>query len=136
MEIVGILMQRLAIREGVSQRNGNPWKIAEYLVEVPGQYPRHIVFKVSDGQVGRIARFDSLMGKTVTVSFDLDAHKNDTDGRWFNDINAWGVMEYVVGRKIPTTTVAPEPSQEAAPAAETPKESIEHTNEGGDGLPF
>lgn len=143
MEIVGILMQRLAIREGVSQRNGNPWKIAEYLVEVPGQYPRHIVFKVSDGQVGRIARFDSLMGKTVTVSFDLDAHKNDADGRWFNDINAWGVMEYVVGRKIPQTTVAPDPQQQTSPEAANKEQAASHATdqnageaEKGDDLPF
>lgn len=114
MEITGILHQKLGQREGVSQSNGNPWKIAEYLVEIPGQYPRHTVFKVKDGQVGRIARFDSLMGKTVTVSFDIDAHKNESDGRWFNDIVAWGIMEYVVGRKIPQTTVAPDPAHNGA----------------------
>lgn len=93
MELTGILIKKVDEREGVSQRNGLPWKIAEYLVEVPGQYPRHTVFSVSDGQVGRIARFDSLIGKTVTVSFDLDAH--EYNGRWFNDITAWGIMEYV-----------------------------------------
>lgn len=138
MEITGILHQKLGQREGVSQSNGNPWKIAEYLVEIPGQYPRHTVFKVKDGQVGRIARFDSLMGKTVTVSFDIDAHKNESDGRWFNDIVAWGIMEYVVGRKIPQTTVAPDQAhnganegQKAAPEANT--ESGEANN---DGLPF
>lgn len=93
MELTGILVKKVGEREGVSQRNGLPWKIAEYLVEVPGQYPRHTVFQVSDGQVGRIARFDSLIGKNVTVSFDLDAH--EYNGRWFNDITAWGIMEYV-----------------------------------------
>lgn len=138
MEIVGILMRKLGEREGVSQRNGNPWKIAEYLVEVPGQYPRHIVFKASDGQVGRIARFDSLIGKTVTVSFDLDAH--ESDGRWFNDIQAWGIMEYVVGRKIPTTKVAPDPAPEAANVAQPEQppmvESGQTANGKGDDLPF
>jgi hypothetical protein len=28
----------------------------------------------------------------VTVSFDIDAH--EFEGRWFNEIGAWGVMEY------------------------------------------
>lgn len=93
MEITGILVKQVAIREGVSSRNGNPWKIGEYLLEVPGQYPRHIVFRVSDGQVGRMARFDSLVGKMVTVSFDIDAHEHE--GRWFNEISAWGIMEYI-----------------------------------------
>ena len=93
MEVTGILVKQTAIREGVSKSNGNPWKIGEYLLEVPGQYPRHINFRVSDGQVGRLARFDSLVGKTVTVSFDIDAH--EYEGRWFNEISAWGVMEYI-----------------------------------------
>lgn len=126
-------MRKLGEREGVSQRNGYSWKIAEYLVEIPGQYPRHINFRVSDGQVGRIARFDGLMGKTVTVSFDIDAHEHE--GRWFNEINAWGVMEYVVGRKMAQTTFAPEQTEEAATEAPAP-ESPEPINEGGNGLPF
>ena len=93
MEVTGILVKKTGEREGVSSRNGMPWKIAEYLIEIPGQYPRHINFRVSDGQVGRLARFDSLVGKTVTVSFDIDAH--EYEGRWFNELNAWGVMECV-----------------------------------------
>ena len=93
MEVTGILVKQLDVREGVSKRNGLPWKIGEYLVEIPGQYPRHIAFRVSDGQVGRLARFDSLIGKMVTVSFDIDAH--DHEGRWFNEINAWGIIEYI-----------------------------------------
>lgn len=138
MEITGILHQKLGQREGVSQSNGNPWKIAEYLVEIPGQYPRHTVFKVKDGQVGRIARFDSLMGKTVTVSFDIDAHKNESDGRWFNDIVAWGIMEYVVGRKIPQTTVAPDPAQNGANEGQkaAPEANTESGEANKDGLPF
>lgn len=93
------------MREGVSPRNGNPWKTAEFLVEIPGQYPRHIKFDVRDGQVGRIDRFESLIGKTVTVSFDIDAH--EYQNRWFNELNAWGVMEYVAGRQTPQTKYEP-----------------------------
>ena len=93
MEVTGILIKKTSEREGVSKQSGMPWKIAEYLIEMPGQFPRHINFRVSDGQVGRLARFDSLIGKTVTVSFDIDAH--EYEGRWFNELNAWGIMEYV-----------------------------------------
>ena len=38
MEITGILVKQTALREGVSTKSGLPWKIAEYLVEIPGQY--------------------------------------------------------------------------------------------------
>lgn len=146
MEVTGILMRKLNEREGVSQKNGYAWKIAEYLVEIPGQYPRHINFRVSDGQTGRIAHFDGLIGKTVTVSFDIDAHEHE--GRWFNEINAWGVMEYVAGRKIVQTQFPAEAQSDGgtgaasnaeAPATGTapfPAEAL--TGEGGkaDDLPF
>lgn len=140
MEITGILTRKLGERSGVSSRNGNPWKTAEFLVEIPGQYPRHINFSVRDGQVGRIARFESMIGKTVTVSFDIDAH--EYEGRWFNELGAWGVMEYVAGRQIPQTTVAPEPQQDggtgAAPAAaaSTTGDAPQTQEGGGDDLPF
>lgn len=133
MEITGILMRKLGERSGVSTRNGNPWKTAEFLVEIPGQYPRHINFSVRDGQVGRISRFESMVGKTVTVSFDIDAH--EYEGRWFNELGAWGVMEYVAGRQIPQTTVAPEPQQDGDTVAATAVDSTQQEEKGND-LPF
>ena len=128
MEVTGILVKQISIREGVSKSNGNPWKIAEYLLEIPGQYPRHICFRVSDGQVGRIARFDSLVGKTVTVSFDIDAH--EYEGRWFNEINAWGVMEYINQTQRAANMVAAQNAGTQTPQPEA--------KEGGkdDDLPF
>ena len=129
MEITGILVKQVAVREGVSQRNGQPWKIAEYLVEIPGQYPRHIAFRVSDGQVGRIARFDSLIGKTVTVSFDIDAR--EYEGRWYNEINAWGILEYINQTQRAANMVAAQNAQIQSPQPEANKEG------GNDGdLPF
>ena len=121
-------MKQVAVREGVSQRNGQPWKIAEYLVEIPGQYPRHIVFRVSDGQVGRIARFESLVGKTVTVSFDIDAREHE--GRWYNEINAWGILEYINQTQRAANMVAAQNAQAPAPQQEAKQEG------GNDGLPF
>ena len=90
MEITGFLVKKLSERNGESQNGA--WRQAEFLVEVPGNRPRRINFAVRDGNVGRIARFESLVGKTVTVSFDIDAR--EWQGKWFNDLNAWGIMEY------------------------------------------
>ena len=136
MEVTGILVKKTGEREGVSSRNGMPWKIAEYLIEVPGQYPRHINFRVSDGQVGRLARFDSLVGKTVTVSFDIDAH--EYEGRWFNELNAWGVIEYVDSAtrqaNIAAAQAAQQPASEAA-GTET-KIPAPQADGNGDDLPF
>ena len=134
-------MKQVAVREGVSQRNGQPWKIAEYLLEIPGQYTRHICFRVSDGQVGRIARFDSLVGKTVTVSFDIDAHEHES--RWFNEIGAWGVMEYINQTQRAANMVAAQnagaaPQTGAAPFPPNVDANGNPTNQGGEGddLPF
>ena len=128
MEITGILVKQVAVREGVSQRNGQPWKIAEYLLEIPGQYPRHINFRVSDGQVGRIARFDSLVGKTVTVSFDIDAHEYES--RWFNEINAWGILEYINQTQRAANMVAAQND-----GTQTPQPEAKEGGKDGD-LPF
>lgn len=110
MDITGILIKKLSEREGTSESTSVNWKIAEFLMEIPGQYPRRIMFSVSDGQQGRILRFESLIGKTVTVSFDIDAH--EWQGRWFNKVIAWGIMEYAVGHRTPQTHVAQPSSQE------------------------
>jgi len=133
MEITGILVKQTSINTGVSKQSGNPWKIAEYLLEVPGQYPRHVNFKVSDGQVGRLARFDSLIGKTVTVSFDIDAH--EYKDRWFNEINAWGVVEYIdQTTRQANIAAAQATAQPTAGATRTATEEAEVAKK--DDLPF
>lgn len=114
MEVTGILIKKTNERNGISQQSCMPWRKAEYLVEIPGQFPKHINFSVSDGQVGRIARFESLIGKNVTVSFDIDAH--EWQGRWFNELNAWGVVEYVDSTSRQANIEA---AQAQKPAADT-----------------
>ncbi|MBR3330735.1 MAG: DUF3127 domain-containing protein [Mogibacterium sp.] len=119
MEQTGILLRKLDEHSGVSQRTGNAWRNAEFLMEVPGQYPQHINFTVTDGQSGRIAHFENHIGKTVTVSFDIDAH--EYNGRWYNEVKAWGCKEYVAGQAAQQQAV-----QQTAPAAsEAPAAPIE-----------
>lgn len=125
MEVIGILLQKTSEREGISQKNGAHWKFNEYLLEVPGAFPRHINFRVSDGQVGRVARFDSLIGKNVTVSFDIDAHKYED--RWFNELTAWGIMEYVS-----QTATTEQPAADTQSANANTQESVAKD----DDLPF
>ena len=137
MEVTGILIKKTSEREGVSKQSGMLWKIAEYLIEVPGQYPRHINFRVSDGQVGRLARFDSLVGKTVTVSFDIDAR--EYEGRWFNELNAWGIMEYVDSTTRQANIAAAQqqkPAGESAGTVAGEQQGQQQEGEKTDDLPF
>lgn len=140
MDIIGILLKKVGEREGVSSRNGNAWKMAEFLVEIPehnAQRKKYSVFQVSDGQNDRIKRFEQLIGKWVKVSFDMDAH--EYQGRWFNDITAWGIMEYVAGKNLPETHEAAtgEAKADPQPAQAGDQNQGEQSNEEeNDGLPF
>ncbi len=87
MEVKGKLIQKVGERNGVAQ-NGTEWRRADFLVEVPGRWVTKVMFSVK-GDL--ITRFESLIGKDVEVSFDISAR--EYNGRWFNNVEAWGIME-------------------------------------------
>ena len=87
MEITGIVIHAMEMRSGVSQRTGNPWASRDYVLEIPGQYTRHIVFTVFGED--KIRDFALRKDETVTVSFDIDA--NEYQGKWYNKVTAWKV---------------------------------------------
>ena len=92
MDLRGTLKGKVYETDGVSKKNGNPYKVAEFLLEIPGDYVKHAVFKVMNGQNDRIARFESMIGKVVTVRFDINAH--EYNGKWYPELSAWGILEY------------------------------------------
>ncbi|MGN0220812.1 MAG: DUF3127 domain-containing protein [Prevotella sp.] len=87
MELTGRVIAVLPANSGVSQRTGNPWMSQEYVIEVPGQYPRKCVFRVFGED--RIKTFNIQNGEDITVSFDIDAH--EYNGRWFNQVSAYNI---------------------------------------------
>lgn len=88
MELTGKVIAVLPANSGVSARTGNPWMSQEYVIEVPGQYPKKCVFRIFGEE--RIKQFNILNGEDITVSFDIDAH--EYNGRWFNEIRAYNVV--------------------------------------------
>lgn len=98
MEITGVLIKKLGESAGTSEKTGMPWRNAEFLMEIPGQYKKHVNFKVRDGQYNLIQRFENLLGMFVTVSFEIEAHEGKDGGRWFNEVRAWGIVEYKAGQ--------------------------------------
>ena len=110
MELTGKIIAVLPANSGVSSRTGNPWMSQEYVIEVPGQYPRKCLFRIFGED--RIKQFNIQMGEDVTISFDIDAH--EYNGRWFNEIRAYNVTRGaapVAG----APQAAPFPPQQAAP---------------------
>ena len=138
MDLTGKIIAVLQARSGVSQRTGNSWMTQEYVMEVPGQYPRHMVFNIFGED--RIKQFNIQMGEDLTVSFDIDAH--EFNGRWFNDVRAFNVTRGVApmpGAPVQTGASPFPPQPAAAPQDATAPfpPSSEPVGEGSaDDLPF
>lgn len=133
MELTGKIIAVLPANSGVSSRTGNPWMSQEYVIEVPGQYPRKCVFRIFGED--RIKQFNIQNGEEVTVSFDIDAH--EYNGRWFNEIRAYNVTRGAA--PVAATPQAPFPPAQAAPQDATAPfpPAQEPAGEGSaDDLPF
>lgn len=87
MEAKGKIIAVMPAQSGVSQRTGNTWMTQQYVLEVPGMYPKKMVFEVFGED--KIKTFNVKQGMEVTVSFEIDAH--EYNGRWFNEVRAWNV---------------------------------------------
>ena len=87
MELTGRIIAVLPANSGVSQRTGNAWMSQEYVLEVPGQYPKKCVFRLFGED--RIKNFNIQNGEELTVFFDIAAH--EYNGRWFNQISAYNI---------------------------------------------
>lgn len=84
MELAGRVIAVLEPKGGTS-RNGNEWKVQEYVIETHDQYPRRMCFDVFGDD--KIKQFNIQVGEELNVSFDIDAR--EWQGRWFNSIRAW-----------------------------------------------
>ena len=107
MELTGKIIAVLPAQSGVSARTGNNWMSQEYVIEVPGQYPRKCVFRIFGED--RIKQLNIQQGEDVTVQFDIDAH--EFNGRWFNDVRAYNVVR----GQVPVAPGAPMGAPQAAP---------------------
>lgn len=88
MELTGKIIAVLPAQSGVSARTGNPWMSQDYVIEVPGQYPKRCVFKLFGED--RIKQFNIQPNEDLTIQFDIDAHEyND---RWYNEIRCYNVI--------------------------------------------
>ena len=137
MELTGRIIALLAAQSGVSARTGNSWMSQDYVIEVPGQYPKRCVFRIFGED--RIKQFNIQMNEDVTIQFDIDAH--EYQGRWFNDIRAYNVLRgQVPVAGAPVAGVAPgaSPFPPAPDAATSPfPPAQEPAGEGSaDDLPF
>ena len=115
MDLTGKVIAILPANSGVSNRTGNPWMSQEYVIEVPGQYPRKMLFRLFGED--KIKQFNIQAGEDITVQFDIDAH--EYNGRWFNEIRAWNILRGQAPTAAPAATPFAPQGQAAAPQAAT-----------------
>ena len=140
MDLTGKVIAIMEARGGVSARTGNPWMTQEYVIEVPGTYPRRMVFNIFGED--KIKQFNIQAGEEITVQFDIDAR--EYNGRWFNDIRAWNIIRGQIAQTVPqATTATPFPPQQAvggvapqAAAAPFPPAQEPAATDAADDLPF
>lgn len=122
MELQGKIIAILETRTGVSQ-SGKTWASQEAVIEVPGKYPKKMVFTLFGEE--RIEQAGLFVGMECIVYFDIDAHQYQ--GRWFNSITAFAIKNTGIFTKEQTQ---PEPT----PAPTTI--GNQQTEEQTDDLPF
>lgn len=86
MEIEGIITTVFAKQSGTS-KNGKEWTKQDFILEVEGQYTRHILFTRMGAD--KIEKYPTINGQHVKVSFDIDAR--EYNGKWYNSVTAFKV---------------------------------------------
>ena len=96
MEIEGIITTVFAKQSGTS-KNGKEWTKQDFILEVEGQYTRHILFTRMGAD--KIEKYPTINGQHVKVSFDIDAR--EYNGKWYNSVTAFKVENLDGGNMQP-----------------------------------
>jgi len=126
MEISGKIIAVLPIQQGTSKGSGKQWSKQDFVIETQEQYPKKMCYQIFGEE--KIKMHGAQVGDDVDVSFDIDC--KEWNGKWFNSVNAWKVIQ----RNVHQTS-----EQSANQQYETPKEYQQSTFEndkGKDDLPF
>lgn len=106
MDVVGKIIAALPPKSGTSQSTGKPWQVNTYVLQTTEQTPKNIAFDVFGAE--RVEQYNLKVGDMVTVSIDIDAH--EYNGRWYNQIRAWNVVNHAsAGQSAAQQTPPPTP---------------------------
>jgi hypothetical protein len=101
MEITGKIVQTLPKQTG-NAKNGSTWEKQEFIIEVPGQYPKKVCFNLWGD---KIAKFNIKDGDDVTIAVDVESR--EYNGRWYTDIRAWNVTKQGAAPSVVETIHCP-----------------------------
>lgn len=108
MELTGKIVTILPEKSGTSARGA--WRKQEYIIEIPGDYPKQVCFIVWGD---RIDQFSIQEGQELTVSIDIESR--EFNGRWYTDVKAWRVATAVQGEGEIPGSEGPLPFDEDVP---------------------
>lgn len=133
MDVVGKIIAALPPKSGTSQSTGKPWQVNAYVLQTNEQTPKNIAFDVFGAE--RIEQYNLKVGDMVTVSIDIDAH--EYNGRWYNQIRAWNVVNHASAQQ-PVAQQAPPPTPQSGALFPQPSASGAQPapSAGTDQLPF
>ncbi|MDE3005274.1 MAG: DUF3127 domain-containing protein [Gemmatimonadota bacterium] len=108
------------LQEESGQGKNGTWRKQQFVVEVPGQYPKQVaIIQWGDN----IDKFGVTKGETLTAHVDIQSR--EYNGRWYTDVKAWKVSRDQSGGGA-------SPGPDAEPWPEPPSD----VDDEDDGLPF
>lgn len=131
MEIAGKIILLLPPVTGEG-KNG-PWKKQDYILEMPGQYPKKVSFNFWGSKVDE---FNLQVNDEVKVQVDIESR--EYNGKWYTDVKAWKAEKVSAGSSSAAPSSSPSysssPMQEAPPMTSAPPDM--GGSEMNDDLPF
>lgn len=133
MDVVGKIIAALPPKSGTSQSTGKPWQVNAYVLQTNEQTPKNIAFDVFGAE--RVEQYNLKVGDMVTVSIDIDAH--EYNGRWYNQIRAWNVVNHASAQQPAAQQVPPPTPQSDTLFPQQPAPGAQPAPSAGtDQLPF
>lgn len=133
MDVVGKIIAALPPKSGTSQSTGKPWQVNAYVLQTNEQTPKNIAFDVFGAE--RVEQYNLKVGDMVTVSIDIDAH--EYNGRWYNQIRAWNVVNHASAQQPAVQQTPPPTPQSGALFPQQPAPGAQSAPSAGtDQLPF
>jgi hypothetical protein len=123
MELKGKITHVLPEQSGEG-RNGT-WRKKEYVIEMPGTYPKSVCFEVWGNNIDA---FSIQQGDEVTASIDLESR--EYNGRWYTNVKVWKISKETSNAASPP---APANGDSSWPS---PDDDVSSSTEEFDDLPF
>jgi transketolase len=122
MEITGEIIAILPLVEG--QGKNGQWFKQEYILEVPGQYPKKVCFSLWGN---KIDEYNLKVRQNVTAHVDVESREYNS--RWYTEVKAWKV-----DKNSTDTRAASQPASAGQRALDPVPEQL--AGDGSDDLPF